>query len=100
MTGALRDISSASLMHVRKTSETPPRVSVYDVLSVVTGLPTNNCSNVWQRLQDDFPGVAAGCSDFRFPGQGQRETPVADAGRAVSRIHADMLKVMPSAPLR
>ena len=85
MMGALKEITSASLVHVRKTSETPPRVSVYDVLSAITGLSTNNCSNVWKRLQDDFPEVATNCSYFKFQGQGQRETPVCDA-RGITEI--------------
>ena len=85
MTDVLREITQASLGHIRKTSETPPRMSVYDVLSVITGLPTNNCSNVWKRLQDAFPEIATNCSNIKFEGQGQRPIPVADA-RGITEI--------------
>ena len=77
MMGALKEITLASLGRIRKTSETPPHVSVYDVLSAITGLSTNNCSNVLKRLQDDFPEAATHSSYFQVPGQGQRATPVA-----------------------
>ena len=70
------EITQSSLGRIRKTPETPPRVSVYDVLSVITGLSTNNCSNVWKRLQDDFPEIALETGPYSFKGQGQRETPV------------------------
>ena len=85
MADVLREITQASLGRIRKTSERPPRVSVYDVLSAITGLSTNNCSNVWKRLQDDYPEVATNCSNFQFPGQGQRPTPVCDA-RGITEI--------------
>ena len=85
MTEVFKEITQASLGRIRKTPETPPRVSVYDVLSVITGLPTNNCSNVWKRLQDAFPEVATNCSKIKFEGQGQRPIPVADA-RGITEI--------------
>ena len=85
MTDVFNEITQASLGRISKTPETPPRVSVYDVLCIITGLSTNNCSNVWKRLQDDFPEVATTCSNFKFPGQGQRETPVATA-REITEI--------------
>lgn len=62
---------------VRITNDHPKRVSVYDVIQVVTQL-----TDVWQvyhRLQHSFPEVSSYVQDFHFEsGQGQRPTPVAD----------------------
>ncbi len=69
------ELDQDSVRRIRKTAETPPRVSVYDVVSAITGLPTNGCLTVWTRLQEQFPDVATGCN-FQFEGQGQRATPM------------------------
>ena len=39
MADVFNEITSASLVHIRKTSETPPRVSVYDVIKRLVTLP-------------------------------------------------------------
>lgn len=71
---------------VRKTNEDPPRVSIYDVLQAVAGVEPHNCANVWRRLLDAYPEVNTRCIHFKFPGQGQRETPVTDARGIVTII--------------
>ena len=82
----LKEITQASLGRIRKTPETPPRVSVYDVIGAITGLPTSsNCSQAWARLKERHPEVITFCDDFQFPGQGQRPIPVADA-RGITEI--------------
>jgi len=73
------ELDETSVRRIRKTSEDPPRVSVLDVISNITGLTTNNCSNVWDRLRASFPEVATGCSNFTFKGRGQKKTVVAGA---------------------
>jgi hypothetical protein len=83
-------ISEASLQQIRKTAETPPRVSVIDVIRAITGLSASNCHNVLQRVIESFPEVSRICSKFKFPGRGQRETPVADA-----RGIAEIIMVLP-----
>ena len=83
---AFSALDEEALWQIRKTAENPPRVSVYDVIGAMTGLSSNNCSNVLRRLCDEFPEGAAGCSHFKFPGQGQRNTPVADARGIVEII--------------
>ena len=75
----LLEISGSSLQRIRKTAETPQRVSVYDVIRAVTGLTNNNCANVWKRLQENHPEASTGCRSYRFRGRGQQETPAADA---------------------
>ena len=69
-------ITDDSVRRIRKTAEDPPRVSVLDVVCVVAGLELHNAYNVWERLKTQFPEVSTHCSNFKFPGRGQRETPI------------------------
>ena len=52
---SLSQLSDGAVRGIRKTAEDPPRVSVLDVISAVTGLDTNNASNVYTRLREQFP---------------------------------------------
>jgi hypothetical protein len=101
----LQEMNDGTVRQIRKTAEDPPRVAVYDVLQAVTGCSSQNCSVVYQRLLQGYPDVLTGCSNFKFSGQGQRETPVADArgvveiimvlpGRAAARVRKAAADVM------
>ena len=72
---SLSNLTSESVRHLRKTAEDPPRVSVLDLISAVTG-DSNNCSTVYARLREQFPDVASTTSLFKFGGRGQRDTPI------------------------
>lgn len=85
MTDVLGEISQSSLGHIRKTSESPPRVSVYDVIGAITGKHGDDSGKAYRRLIEQFPEVRTAGPDFKFPGQGQRETPVANA-REITEI--------------
>ena len=55
---------------------TPDRkVSVYDAIAFSTG--HKNPRDVWNELLERVPEVVGKCDNFKFPGKGQRETPVA-----------------------
>jgi hypothetical protein len=82
----LSELTDDSVGSIRKTLEDPPRVSVYDVLQLVTGCGSNNCSIVYQRLSDSYPEVLTKCSNFKFTGRGQRDTPVIDAAGIIEII--------------
>ena len=82
----LTTVTDDSVQWLRKTSERPPRVSVYDVLSLVTGVDAANCTNVWNRLVEQCPEVLTLSKNFKFPGRGQRGTPVTDAKGIVTII--------------
>ncbi len=82
----MADLTDDSVQGVRKTAEEPPRVSVYDVLGAMTGYAPNNCVNLWRRLCESFPEVTTPCSNFKFPGKGQRDTPVTDAEGIITII--------------
>ena len=58
------------LQHIRKTAEDPPRVSIYDVISAVTG--QSNPRMIWDRLCTKFPEVLGNDPRYKFPGQGQQ----------------------------
>ena len=76
---SMAELDDDSVSRVRKTAESPPRVSVYDVLGAVTGYAQDNRDKLFQRLCDQFPEVRTICTNFKFPGRGQRDTPVTDA---------------------
>lgn len=52
--------------------------SVLDVIKLLTGLTSNNASNIFERIKKDHQAVATKCSIWKFPGARQRNTPVAD----------------------
>jgi hypothetical protein len=58
---------------IRITSEGQP--SVFDMIKILGG--QKNPWKAWQRITEAHPEVLAKCEDFRFTGQGQRNTPVA-----------------------
>ena len=75
---------------VRKTTETPPRVSVYDVIAKVKGCSGDVACVTFRRLlatdfvpecEEVLQNIEVGttCSHCIFPGRGQRDTPVTDA---------------------
>ena len=66
------------LVQIRKTSETPPRISAVDVVEAITGKTKNNARNSLDCVRERYPEVARNLSYFRFPGRGQRDTHVVD----------------------
>jgi hypothetical protein len=76
-------LDAAALGRIRKTAEDPPRVSVYDVISAVVG-ESANPRQTFARLRKEHSAVVAGWDNLhKFPGSGQRPTPVVDARGAV-----------------
>lgn len=59
---------------IRRTPD--GKCSVYDLIAVVGG--QKNPHEVWKRLCKQYPEVLTFCENFKFPGRGQRETPVID----------------------
>eukprot|EP00960_Hanusia_phi_P002940 87231-Hanusia_phi.AAC.1 len=68
--------SSAS---IRVTKDVPMKFSVIDMICHATQKNNNDSAQEFRRLKANNPEIRTICSDFKFPGQGQRETPVADA---------------------
>jgi hypothetical protein len=59
---------------IRRTPD--GRCSVYDFIAVVG--EQKNPRQAWERLIERYPEVVPKCDNFKFPGRGQRETPVTD----------------------
>jgi hypothetical protein len=72
----LAELSDASVSHIRKTDEAPPRVSILDSIGLLAGV--QQAKRTWCLLRRAHPEVDAVTASFRFPGRG-RETPVTNA---------------------
>lgn len=59
--------------NIRITPDGQP--SVFDMIRVLGGQKAPH--KVWERLVEDSPEVLTKCQNLRFPGSGQRKTPVA-----------------------
>ena len=80
------ELYSLNDQHIRTTREVPRRVSVLDLIKVVTKSKYER--DVWRDLREHHPEVVAEVSqDFQFPGQGQRATPVTDVRGVVIIIN-------------
>ena len=66
------------VVQIRKTSETPPRISVIDVVEAITGQVKSNAGKTLERVKESHPEVYPNWINYRFPGRGQRDTPIAD----------------------
>ena len=73
---SLSQLTDGIARALRKTAETPPMVTVYDLIGAVTGQSTNARSVIYTRLAGIFPEVSTCCCSFKFPGRGQQLTPV------------------------
>jgi hypothetical protein len=69
---------SALIGNIRKTDEETPRISVIDVARVITGSDSRDSAQMFRRIIEAHPEVEAKCFHLKFPGRGQRDTPVAD----------------------
>ena len=86
----LQELTDGTVRQIRKTSEDPPRASVIDTIVVITGHSPTNSLHTWQRMSQSFPEVSQSVTNFKFSGQGQRPTPVADA-----RTMVEIVMVLP-----
>jgi len=86
LAGAL-DKSAAAMPPIRKVVLEGEQVaSVYDAVVALAGCAAKNAVVVFKRLAERYPEVTTTCSNFKFAGQGQRETPVANAKTLVQII--------------
>ena len=94
----LTDITDADASRIRKTNEVPPRVSVFDTFQVLLGIQQTCCTIIFQRLCREHEAVLTLCKNWKFPGERQRPTPVADARGIVQIIM--LLPCRAAAPVR
>ena len=79
----LSKLLGRKVKQVRKTDEVPPRISVIDVVVVITGKDANHAAQDVGYVKDRHPEVTQILGDFKFRGQGQKKTPVTDLRGAV-----------------
>ena len=73
-------------LQIRKTREEPPRISVIDLATAITQKDATNAARDVGAVRERHPEVSQNLSDFKFPGRGQRETPVANIRGAVELV--------------
>lgn len=55
------------------------KIAIYDVMQYVCGIPQGKCARGLSRVEEKFPEVNPLWVNFKFPGAGQRDTPVTDS---------------------
>jgi hypothetical protein len=70
---------------LRVTSETPRRISVYDLIGVVADVEQPR--KTWLDMCAAYPEVVTLSNNLKFPGAGQRDTPVVDLQGMITIIN-------------
>ena len=83
---SLSELTDGAVRGIRKTSEDPPRISVIDVVSLVTGHNPHQAAHTLQKILEAYPEVCHSVTYFRFQGRGQRDTPITCARGVVSIV--------------
>ena len=79
-------LSESSLQQIRKTNDTPPLVSVFDVISAIKRCSSNAASVSWKRLNEAHPETTTFCHTYNFRSDGRGSpTPVTTAS-GIARI--------------
>ena len=73
-------------LQLRTTSEMPKRVSVIDVIMIITNADANVAGNILRRIEEKYAEVKERTGLFKFPGERQRDTPVTDVRGMVEII--------------
>ena len=63
---------------IRKTGENPARISVIDVAALLTSKNSNDSAEAIRNICLNHHDVKHRIFDFKFPGRGQKKTPVGD----------------------
>ena len=74
------------IVSIRRTSDTPPLISVVDVVAAIAEQTGSNAGNYVERLQINHPEVCSRYANYKFPGKGQKNTLVTDAQGIVEII--------------
>ena len=75
----LSTLLGREVKQLRKTDETPPRVSVIDTICVITGKDGRHAAEALRDLTSRYPEVDGNIVHFKFKGRGQRDTAVSCA---------------------
>ena len=72
-----------TIKRLRITDEVPPRISVIDLAAAITQKDANQAAEQVAYVKKRHPEVTEILGDFKFRGQGQKRTDVADLRGAV-----------------
>lgn len=72
-------MTSGDVEGCRFTSETPRRTSVLDWMMLMTGCKYSTIPRMFERIRAEHPEIMKDVGQYKFPGQGQRPTYVANA---------------------
>ena len=64
--------------HIRYTTVPSLLISLIDVFKVLTGKDNHDASRTLNSVLERFPELGTNVTKYKFPGKGQRDTPVAD----------------------
>ena len=70
---SLTQLDEHAVQQIRKTTETPPRLSVIDLVAAVTGFTPHAAANAVLRLKAAYPEVSSLDGHFRFGGRGSSD---------------------------
>ena len=84
--GQLAALLGRDVKQFRKTDEEPPRISVIDVATLVTGKDARKAAQDVGFVKDRYPEVAQNLGLFKFHGRAQRNTPVATCRGVIELI--------------
>ena len=68
----LQELNEGTVRQIRETADDPPRV---DTFVAIANQSLANSGHTWQRLSQSDPDVCQYVTNFKFSGQGQRQTP-------------------------
>ena len=63
-------------VQIRKTKESPPRISVIDVVEAITGKVKSNAGKTLERVKESHHEVYHNLMNYSFPCRGQRDIEV------------------------
>ena len=81
----LANLLGLRVLQVRKTRESPPRISAIDVAIAVSGKCAKSASKDIAVVKERYPEMQESLKDYKFRGKRQRPTPVCDA-RGVAEL--------------
>ena len=83
ITTQLAALLGCAIKRLRITNEKPPRISVIDLAAVITTKDANQAAEQVSYVKKRHPEVTEIFGDFKFSGQGQKNTAVTDLRGAV-----------------
>ena len=57
---------ATDIVNIRRTSGTPPRISVVDVVAAIAEQTGANAGHYLERLQNSHPEACTSCTNFKF----------------------------------